>query len=126
MNEAETHVYCCDRCGEIFEDVEEQAFCEECRKALSQPAARVIVYEHTCIRCGKTYQSKAVHGKYCSSCRNIVHAEQKQQWGHKNPINVVKTKRSKSRGQKGIIEDAKRAADLGMSYGAYKAKYGEG
>lgn len=124
---SETHIYCCDRCGTIFEDEGEQEFCADCRALLAKPTARVITYEHNCIRCGIAYRSKASQSKYCATCRGIVHNEQKRRWFDENPGSTEpKPKKRLARGQASIIEDVKRAAALGMSYGVYKSKIREG
>lgn len=123
---SEMHIYCCDRCGGIFESATAEEFCESCRKSLSAPTARVLTYQHTCVRCGTAFASKASQGKYCSACRRIVSNEQKARWAYENEKTEQMPQRTRpgKKGNASIAEIAKKAAEMGMSYGAYVAKFG--
>lgn len=123
----EGHIYCCERCGGIFESVKTEAFCEECRKSLSTPTARVLTYQHTCTRCGTEYVSKSATGKYCSVCRRIVANEQKARWAYEQEAKYGKPeppKRKAKKGNAGIAEIVKKATAMGLSYGEYVSKFG--
>ena len=123
---SEMHVFCCERCGDIFEAETEQAFCKDGRKALAQPTARVTIYEHICTRCGKKYDSRKAQGKYCPDCRPIVCNQQKMEWAARNGKYDYEPapKKRITKGNEGITDIVKKAAALGMSYGQYMSKYG--
>lgn len=119
----EAHVYCCQRCGIIFEAEGTRNFCDSCQKALSASGARVVVYTHTCKSCLRKFDDRASQSKYCPKCKDIVASRQRNSWKaeyYKKPMPERKTVHK----SKDIAQIAKEAREKGMSYGRYVAKYG--
>lgn len=115
----EKHIYCCDRCGTIFESETDEDYCESCRALFRRSRPRTAVYLHECEVCGRKYRSKSKTPArpLCPDCKA---AEQ-----HMNAERLSPPKRAARRTQPAeSIADICRLAELyGMTYGEYVAKY---
>ncbi len=70
-----------------------------------------------CGECGKEFATKSVRRKLCDECRKFKAVEQKERHNEKMRIEKLKKKIGNSQ----LVEDARAAKKLGMSYGNYKA-----
>lgn len=115
----EKHIYCCNRCGAIFESETDEDHCESCRALFRRSRPRTAVYLHKCGVCGKKYRSKSKTPArpLCPDCKA---AEQRM-----NAERLSPPKRAARRTQPAeSIADICRLAELyGMTYGEYVAKY---
>lgn len=66
-----------------------------------------------CVICGKLLVNVAPGTKYCPECRETV---------YKSAHDGDRKRRKQARS---LADAAKKAADVGMSYGQYIAKYGD-
>ena len=55
----DNHIYCCNRCGTIFESETDEDYCESCRALFRRSRPRTAVYLHECGVCGRKYRSKS-------------------------------------------------------------------
>lgn len=121
---SETHIYCCEQCGEIFEDVGDPRFCPSCRKSQEPTRAKVVTYEHICIACERRFTSRSHNTQYCNDCRTVTHSKQKKEWEQNNRVSKPRRRTAQPK-TASIGEICKRAAELHMTYGEYVAKYKE-
>lgn len=143
MAEIKKYPQCCERCGEIFEAESDKRYCEDCRKALDTVRAfkaklrNAMIADLVCTRCGKKYTGNYTTGKYCPACREIVQKEYQREYRRKTirpaPEPPQSPQPSRGKGKKAkpdesIVQCAKRAQELGISYGEYVAQkyYGGG
>ena len=115
----DNHIYCCNRCGTIFESPADEDYCESCRALFRRSRPRTAVYLHECGVCGRKYRSKSKTPArpLCPDCKA---AEQRM-----NAERLSPPKRAARRAQPAeSIADICRLAELyGMTYGEYVAKY---
>lgn len=87
------HIYCCHRCGDIFESDTDEDFCEPCRamKAKSAKysnsaqkvvqAAKIMV---TCVDCGTVFECRAATPtERCTVCRRKRAREKQKEYRRK-------------------------------------------
>lgn len=87
------HIYCCQRCGDIFESDTDENFCEPCRamKAKSEKhaksaqkvvqAAKISV---TCVDCGTVFECRAATPtERCTVCRRKRAREKQKEYRRK-------------------------------------------
>ncbi|MBQ3330301.1 MAG: hypothetical protein IJG87_03885 [Ruminococcus sp.] len=79
----DSHIYCCSRCGEIFESKTDEELCASCRVVMQRSRAQTIIYEHTCERCGSKYKSKGKTARYCLDCPQEVQREKAKKWNER-------------------------------------------
>ena len=115
----ENHIYCCNRCGTIFESPVDEDYCESCRALFRRSRPRTAVYLHECGVCGRKYRSKSKTPArpLCPDCKA---AEQREKADRLSP-----PKRAARREQpaESIADICRLAALNGMTYGEYVAKY---
>lgn len=75
-------------------------------------------YNKTCACCGKEFISNRKNGRFCSAeCREIIRVEQnKERYRQKKEEakEIIEAKEN-------LAETVRKARDMGMSYGQYKA-----
>lgn len=72
------HIYCCQRCGDIFESNKDERYCEPCRaffnakKAMAPPK----MMDCTCQMCGKIFTGSIYNPpKFCAECKKERYRE---------------------------------------------------
>lgn len=140
MAEIKKYPQCCERCGEIFEAAKDERYCEDCRKALDTVKAfkaklrNAMIADLVCTRCGKQFMGNYSTAKYCEDCRKAVQREYRLRHQQKTVRPVPDSPQSqpsrakKQKPDESIVQCAKRAAEMGISYGEYVARkyYGGG
>ena len=127
----------CTECGKPFITITaNQVTCSpECsasrhRKHIKKyNKARAVMKQKNCVVCGEKFETTHYAKLTCSKeCSDAYHKEQVKAW-HKNK-NKTKTgkantnpeiKQSTKSNRETLAEEARKAKELGMSYGMYKA-----
>ena len=114
----ENHIYCCNRCGTIFESERDEDFCESCRALFRRSRPRTSVYLHECELCGKKYRSKSKTPArtICPDCKA---AEQRMKADRLSPPKILR----RTQPAESISEICRQAELHGMTYGEFVAKY---
>jgi predicted nucleic acid-binding Zn-ribbon protein len=135
---ADTWYYCCTRCGEIFESETEEQLCPSCREVMTKSAKHreAVTFPKPCEICGETFAAKSPQARFCPACRVERRREQSKEWDSRNS-EIRKAKqleryytakaRDKSLPAKpavSIAERCRQAAEMGLTYGQYMAKFG--
>lgn len=134
---ADNWYYCCTRCGKIFESETEEQLCPSCREVMEKSAkhCEAVIFQKPCEICGETFAAKSPQARFCPACGLKRKREQSRSWGEKNSEYrkarqleryYAEKAKSKSRPAKpavSIEERCRQAAEMGLSYGQYMAKY---
>lgn len=87
--------------------------------------AKAIIKHRVCIVCGKEFETKHGTKLTCSKeCSDIYHKNQVMEWHKTNKGKTYsrpKPKRTPTSNREALVEDAKKARELGISYGMYVA-----
>ena len=92
----------------------------EDRRRRNEMVAKTMKYSKTCACCGKEFISNRKNGRFCSAeCRNIIKSKEeaeryRRKKEEKAEAEIVEVKET-------LVETVKKARDMGMSYGQYKA-----
>ena len=89
--------------------------------------ARAVMKQKNCVVCGEKFETTHPSKLTCSKeCSDAYHKEQVKAW-HKNKNKTgqantnPETKQSTKSNGEALAEEARKAKELGMSYGMYKA-----
>ena len=113
----------CEDCGNEFTVIatSKAKVCEECKKK-----HRNIEREYICTDCGKPFTTIATYAFRCPDCRRERANRQKAKRGRDQrysdklpPLPRIKKQKPSS-----LAEITKKAAEMGLTYGEYVAKYG--
>ena len=121
---SDTHIYCCEQCGEIFEDIGDPQLCPSCRKSIEPSRTKVVTFERRCAACGRRFASRSHNTQYCNACRTITRDKQKKEWDRDNQASKPRRRTAQPKAAS-IGEICKRAAAMHMTYGEYVAKFKE-
>ena len=127
----------CTECGKTFITITAvQVTCSpECSASRHRKhnkkynKARAVIKQKNCVVCGEKFETTHYAKLTCSKeCSDAYHKEQVKAW-HKNKNKTgkantnpeTKTKQSTKSNGEALAEEARKAKELGMSYGMYKA-----
>lgn len=91
--------------------------------------ARAVIKQKSCVICGEKFETTRSLKLTCSKeCSDVYHRKQVKAW-HKNKTKTgkantnpkTKTKQSTKYNRETLTEEARKARELGVSYGMYKA-----
>lgn len=127
----------CTECGKPFITITAiQATCSpECSASRHRKhnkkynKARTVMKQKNCVVCGEKFETTHPSKLTCSKeCSDTYHKEQVKAWyknktktGKANTNPETKTKQSTKSNRETLAEEARKAKELGMSYGMYKA-----
>lgn len=131
----------CTECGKTFITITAiQVTCSpECSASRHRKhnkkynKARAVMKQKNCVVCGEKFETTHPSKLTCSKeCSDAYHKEQVKAWhknknknktktGKANTNPETKTKQSTKSNGEALAEEARKAKELGMSYGMYKA-----
>lgn len=125
----------CTECGKTFITITAvQVTCSpECSASRHRKhnekykKARAVIKQKSCVICGEKFETTRSLKLTCSKeCSDVYHRKQAKAW-HKNKTGKAsanpktKTKQSTKHNRETLAEEARKARELGVSYGMYKA-----